>query len=179
MYDAILIAKHGGVLVDIEPNNATNSIHQLIEKLKKKEIDGFVLDRYLLLLFYQFFEHSESHSDDVQFLKTQTIRTEISYSEDQFSYGILVKESVDYEFLADFMMDNRDVINTCNGLLINNFSTAMKYDRLENPLFSTSGEVFWPSFLTGMIIIAMICLFGFLYEMFRRHERYRNKCVLV
>lgn len=179
LYDAILIAKHGGVLVDVNMNNVTEGIHELIVKLKNKEIDGFVLDRYLLLLFYRIFENHIRHSADVTFLKTMTIRTELSYEGKRFSYGILVKNEADYDFLVDFVVDNRDVINTCNGLLLNNYSSELNDEHIQNPLFATSGEVFWPTFCTAMIIVAFICLFGLLYEFHRRHRCFRKKAVPV
>lgn len=179
LYDAILISKNGGVLVDVKQGNTTDGIHQLILKLKEKKIDGFVLDRYLLLLFYRFFDDHWFHKDDVKFLKTMTVKTEITYGEDDYSYGVLVKNDDDYDFLSDFILDNRDVINTCNGLLINQYSSTEK-DRYEpNPLFSSSGEVFWPSFLVSMILLALICVFGFFYELRRRKNIKRKKCALV
>ena len=171
LYEAVLIAKHGGILIDLEPKNTADGIHNMITMLKNKEIDGFVLDRYTLLVVYRHFEGSLNYKDDVDFLKFKTIQTEVSYTKDQFFYGFLVKNLDDYEFLADFVTDNRDVINTCNGLLINNFTSSAHDGHVTNPLFSTSGDFFWPAFISMSTVIVLICCFGVLPATFRAQRR--------
>ena len=166
LYDAILIGKHGGVLVDIEATNTSDGIHQLVTKLKTNEIDGFVLDRYTLLLYYRHFGNNTTHKDDIAFLKKKTVLSEMIYEGSQFSYGVLVKNIDDYEFLVDFVMDNRDVINTCNNLYINNHNIEGK--KVRNLLFSASAGTIWSSYITTSITIVLICSFGITYEMWRR-----------
>ena len=84
----------------------------------------------------------------------------------------------DYVYLADFVKDNSDVINACNGLFINKHSLS-KVRMLEekNPLFSTSGNMFWPSVVTLMIIVAIMCVFGAFYEL--KRVDYRRRCLLM
>ena len=179
LYDAMLIEKHGGILIDIDPVNITEGINQMINNLTNREIDGFVLDRYTLLLFNRHFEKSPAYKQSVKFLKTKIIKTEVSYPGAQFSYGILVKNQNDYDFLADVVAYNRDVINTCNGLLINNYSREAMVEQEKNPLFSSAGGMFWKAFITISIIIAIICCFGGVYELRRRSYLCRRRCLLI
>lgn len=169
LYEAIIVAKNGGILVDIEKENITEGVHELIHMLINRRIDGFVLDRYALLLLYI---HSERIGSDnhVKFLKTRTILTEMSYNRDAYSYGILVKNYDDFVFLSEFIFDNKDVINTCNDLWINNRSSVMTFLSLKNQLFSTSGEIFWPTITVIGTIIAVIILYGVFFEFRRRGQ---------
>lgn len=101
------------------------------------------LFRYTLLLFNKFFVDELPYFVDV--LKTKTVRTEVFFSGIPFAYGILVREEEDYAFLADFIHDNRDVINTCNGLLVNSYSFEVKHEAedIHNPLFSPKGVIYF------------------------------------
>ena len=125
--------------------------------------------RYTLLLFNKLFVHTHHHY--VHILKTKTVRTEVMHTGIPFAYGILVKNDDDYGFLSDFITDNRDVINTCNGLLINSYSFESAHEHGEhehNPLFSTSGKVFWTTMSIISILLLLICTFGVVYELKRR-----------
>ena len=173
LYEAIVTAKHGGILIDIQPMNVPDGVRDLIIMLKNKEINGFVLDRYTLLLLYRHFENIDIYKDVIEFLKTRTIQTEMSYMRDEFSYGILVKDKEDYTFLSEFVMGNRDVLNTCNDLLINKYSSEVRVEPIKNPLFSTSGKVFLPTVIALSIIITLITCYGILYDIRRRRTRYR------
>ena len=64
LYEAMLIAKHGGMLIDFEDNreNVTEGIRYLVNMLQRKDIDGFVLDRYTLLIFMRTFKDDPSYS---------------------------------------------------------------------------------------------------------------------
>ena len=182
LYDAIVVAKNGGVLIQIRQINATDGIHQMVLMLKNKHINGFVLDKYTMLLFNRVFENTATHKNVVNFLKTKTVRTEISHTGEQFFYGVLVRNLNDYDFLAEFIKDNRVVLNTCNSLLINKYSSEGKEDQVRNPLFSTSGDIFWSSFITIIIIIIVMFCFGMLYELMRKRKiriLCRKKTVLV
>ena len=164
LYEAILIAKHGGILIDIERANVTDGIHQLIYMLRCKQVDGFVLDQYTLLLFHHYFKDSSRYRDDVDFLKKKTTLTDISNTEDKFMYGVLVKNWDDYDFFVDYVIDNRDVINTCNTLFLNNYTRHVKLHEMRHSLFSPSSKLFCPSLITITIIVVIICCVGAFYE---------------
>ena len=135
IYEENLVSKYGGNLIEVETKDGTNGVHELISKLQKKEIDGFVLDRYILLSYKRECENVHAHHDDIAFLNTKTIRRELLHRGAYFSYGILVKNLDDYNFLVDFVTDNRVVINTCNTLLLNNYSRVTKAPTETYPLF--------------------------------------------
>ena len=50
LYDAILVEKHGGMLVDVDAVNITEGIKEMVQRLMNDDIDGFVLDRYLSII---------------------------------------------------------------------------------------------------------------------------------
>lgn len=161
IYEAILIAHQGGTLVDVKANLA-DGIRQLINMLENKEIDGFVLDRYSLMSFYSHYENHERYKKDIHYLRTKSLLTELQHTE-AFLYGVLVKNVEDYEFLEDYMKSNRDVINTCTNLFLNSYSRQVRVYQEKISLFSTKGQMFWPSFVICISIIVIICIFGVIY----------------
>ena len=164
LYDAIVIAKEGGIVENVSSNDTIDGIYELVDKLKNKDIHGFAIDRYVLLMVYKYFQ--EKDPEFVKFLKTKTIHTELGYTGETLAYGFLVRDKLDYDFLADFVQDNRNVLNTCNTLLINDLSIEANEDRSSRSLF-TSGGAFWPSFVSLSVVIGLICCFGFCYELHR------------
>lgn len=167
LYEAIIVAKEGGIIVDIERSNMTDGIKELVSMLKTQQIDGFVLDRYTLLLFKKFFDKDLRYGDDVKFLRTQSVSTEIKVS-DKYLYGFLVKDDEDHEFLFDFVKDNSEVLNTCNQLLINKYSANMSLEAGKASLFSPSGEMFISSTVAMIVCIFGICCFGIIYQRRRK-----------
>ena len=163
IYDSSLIATTGGILIDIEHINIFDGIARLIQMMRRKEIDSFVLDRNTYLMFI----YSSNRSDDVNYLMQKTLQTEKEHVGDNLFYGILVKSYDDYEYLVDYILDNLDIINTCNGLVINQYVGKVKSAHI-NHLFSSSGAYFWEWFTVLIIIILFICVFGIMYELCRR-----------
>ena len=74
----------------------------------------------------------------------------------------------DYEYFADFIRDNWEVLNTCDGLNINSLSWKVNIERHYTALFDTTAGFFWPSLITSAVIILAICFFGFSYEVVRK-----------
>ena len=140
--------------------------------LKSKKIDGFVLDRFTLITFYDNYKNHSEHKPIVSFLQTATAHSEMSYRGETLSYGILVKHKQDYDFFIDFVRDNQQVINACNDLILNRGSV---YERAqedeENVLFSANGTLFWPTVIVGLAFICCIVCFGFVYEWRKKKER--------
>lgn len=162
-YESTIIAKSGGILVDVNHEDVYKGINDLIVLLRKKEIDGFVLDRNTFLMFL----YNKSYKDSVKYLLTKTLQTEKYYQGEKLSYGMLVKDYGDFMYLNDYILDNLDVINTCNGLVINMYAGKVNTES-ENLLFSSSGDYFWPSCTTLSIVIGLIMVFGVIYEYYRR-----------
>ena len=170
LYESILVAKHGGILIDIKSEDVTDGIMRLVTMLERRAIDGFVLDTYSMLLFQHHFSKDSRYQHVLHYIRTRTTRTEYLYSVDKYAYGVLVRDNEDYDFLQDFVTNNRDVIYTCNNLLISNYSFHQKVAHLTHPLFATNGMLFWPLFLSLSIIIFGICCFGFSYDLYQGRQ---------
>lgn len=176
LYEATHVAQNGGILVDVHTDTLFDGIHELIEMLRNETVDGFVLDKYTLLLFHQEMQTVDPYKKDVIFLKTKTRRTEVFNQNEKYSYGILVKDRIDYVFLAGFVKDNKIVLDTCNRLLINRYSSEEL--TVDEPLpllsLSLSNRMFWLTFFVISIVLIIICLFGITYEIYRRRSRPRG-----
>lgn len=179
-YDASVVAKHGGILVDIDAGNSTRSVLKLIRLLREKHIDGFILDRYTFILFSHYAYNiisdniDKEYKEDIKYLKTKTIQSEKQYYGVIPSLGILVKNEDDYEYFVDFVTDNNAVLNACNGLIIN--SIIKKYDlKLEDApndaLLMESTKYFWPTIITSILTTIVISFFGFCYELRRKGKK--------
>ena len=137
--------------------------------LKSKKIDGFVLDRYELMLFYDLFKDDPKFGEDVFYIRTHTLLTPITHNE-QHAYGILVADEEHYEFLSHFMISNWEVIKSCKSLFLNSYSRHLHLHHERGKMFSTKGELFWPSFTTCAIILLLILFVGGLYECMRNKK---------
>ena len=171
-YDALLIATRGGILIDIKKEDDIAGIFTMVQLLRNKEIDGFILDRYTYITFSHYIDTmkyaNKNQKLNINFLRANTIQTEQIYKGEKLSYGILVKNLVDYEYFADFVKDTWEVLNTCDGLNINTLSGGVSIEKDYTALFDISAGFFWPSFITSSVIIVIICLFGVGYEIIRK-----------
>ena len=74
LYESILVANKGGVIVDVKAHTMIDGIATMVEMLRDDRIDGFILDRYTLVLLYAFFSDvNSSHSKSVDFIKSKRI----------------------------------------------------------------------------------------------------------
>ena len=174
-YEASVIARNGGLLVDVETQNEENAIVKMMGMMERKEIDGFLLDRYTYLtVYYHMTHHTETDirfADAINYLHAQTIQTEISYKGmEKMHLGMLVNNLEDYEYFKDYVKDNAIAINACSGLLLNYMTMnggidthAVEHDAL----FATNSGLFWPSFITCVIVIVLMFCFGIVYEKYR------------
>ena len=162
----------GGILENVNTTDTVEGIHQLIEKLKDKKIDGFAIDRYVMLMLYRHLQ--QTHPGIVQFLKTATVRTELEYGGAPLSYGVLVKDREDYDFLVGFVEDNKNVLNTCNKLLISNLTSDAHEASVTRSIFLVSEVVYWPTFGALMATIGLLFCLGMGYELVRRRREQRR-----
>ena len=150
---------------NVNTTDTVTGVLQLVAKLKSKEIDGFAIDRYVMLMLYRHLE--QTHTNIVHFLKTKTVRTELSYGGVPLSYGVLVREKEDYDFLVGFVEDNKNVLNTCNKLLISNLKCEAHESEESASIFLVSGTVYWPTFGTLSGTISLLICFGMIYFLMR------------
>lgn len=90
------------------------------------------------------------------------------YQGEKLTFGILVKNREDYEFLVDFLLDNGPVINTCIGLFTN-FVTQHKDVKVKQVPddFPLSAAAWSALTVTSVALVAVLC-FGLMYEIIRR-----------
>ena len=173
-YEGILIANNGGVLVEVDSSNITDGIKHLVEMLHEKEIGGFVIDRYELLLFCELFADDDNFKDAVESIRDHMMLTELSHAE-ELMYGVLIKAEENYQFLSEFIQSNRDVISGCNSLFLRRFTRKSSVMNHQPSMNAMKGELygpqmFWPAFLSCAVLVIIIGIFGFIYEVKIRYR---------
>ena len=74
-YDTILVSLHGALAKEVTHQGA-NGVTELVDVLKRNEIDGFVIDRFNLIVLYHHhphMKHSLSLKEAFPFLQTEII----------------------------------------------------------------------------------------------------------
>ena len=168
-YDASIIAKNGGNLIESSGWDFQSDTLQLIAMLRKKEIDGVLFDKYTLSYVSTIFEEmlvgkENTYKKDIEYFLNETSRTE-KLTGEKYSFGILVKYYTDYEYFRSAIVDNRLTLETGITLYYNTEKKKIE----EDVLFSPSGPLFLVSVTTIVAIIGGICAFGICFELWRRH----------
>ena len=181
VFEGAVIARGGGILVDVEMSNDTDTVFQLISLLRNKKIDGFILDRYTFVTLCTFMESDlQTHhklADDISYMMKKTIHTEEEYNGQSLSFGMLVRDVEDYRFFFDFIRGSEVLINVCCALAINDVHVKRGVhvsSPKEDKLFSMDSGLFWPTFIAASVILVAICCFGFGLELWTRKSS-RNK----
>lgn len=179
LYEATVIAQYRGNLITYKDPNYLTGITRLFEMMAKEEIEGFVLDEYILNQFETKVTDEESIFYDKEIvtqLNTKSIRTEIDSKDEQLSYGVLVRDYEDYHYFRSYIIDNAFQRKLCNLLKIN---AGKEPSGPKVKLFSVEAGLFWPSFASTLGILAVICCFGFVYEIYRGStDEGKAKCVI-
>ena len=181
-YDLYVIAQHGGnVILNEVATNFTSDLIQLITKLKAKEIDGFLLDKWTLHYATYMLNATSYSTEDIHlkntitFFMRNTIRSEKGYDGGKLAYGILVKHMDDYEYFKDFIQDSRLRIEIEGAFYWNILRNTYKehltwtfYSSTSNKLFSPSENYFVHSVIVISGMMGIIVLFGIFYELKRK-----------
>lgn len=170
-FDAYSVAQHGGILVEVKEQNFTDAIIKMVRMLKRKQIDGFLLDQYtyihVALLLKTFIKRNvsgEARKMADYFVK-KTIRMEKNYVGNELSYGVIMKHREDYHYFSDYILDNRHVIATCKKLRLNQL--LGKFDNPKTTLFCHTSRNFIYTVIVVTSVIAMIGCGGLVYELYR------------
>ena len=117
---------------------------------------------------YQSFSHKLK--DDPKYLKLaktvediHVVRTELDYKGEKVVTGMLVKEREDYEFFKRYFDNNWLQIQACNSFDLNSKDETIEYNEP-----SHFEGLFYPFFYGTLMILAMLLVFGVVYEVFRR-----------
>ena len=169
LYEATVIAQHGGRLIAIEDDDYMSGIKKLFKFLSDGKTEGIVLDKYVFNLFKTRVSNRLGKLYDKQIAEqivNKSILTEIFNKGDKLSFGLLVKSYQDNAYFRKYITDNMLQVKTCNTFRLNS-DTVKETDEIN--LFSVQAGLFWPSFASSMGILAGICFFGLIFELFRKH----------
>ena len=170
-YDMYVVAQRGGIAVEYSSGDFVYDLVGLMEKLQKKELDGFVLDKYTLsfaeTLLTGIKKEKESSSFErrmIEFFLSGTLRHEKTTAGESFSYGMLVREKKVYDFLVDVLQDNRIHFETKLALKLNKIEKSVEGRAV---MFSYNDPNFILSLKFLMAVLSGFVMFGVIYEMRR------------
>ena len=180
-YDAHVISTNGGIIVEVDgASDFKNEIVQLLEMLRKKEIDGILVDKYTMWLITDVFNtwsYNKTHSliSVVNFFLNHTIRTQVYNEGRKLSYGILVKSYDDYIYFHDIITEWELNFHTQYSLSWNIRQASFRHHSTQLGLFSANEQYFQDTLAYMVIIIGVIWVFGIFYEIIRRQRDYKSK----
>ena len=195
-YDAMTISDNGGL------NKFNNDVRgafgdffidflYLVDKLESKKIDGMAFDQitfshiYLMRAKLDFIlakipESNRSWvSSRMKFLNKLVTVSIPQKASQSFTYGILVKNEDDYQYLQSAADDLRYTIKRewgqeFQGILTRSEKEAKDlFYSAQNELYSYTGNYFRDTLIAIAVMVLVICLFGILYEQFLR-KRFRD-----
>ena len=182
-YDAPMVVAEGGVVVETEGWNFYSDVLLLMRMLRLDEIDGFILDKYTLMYTKEYLrwknhnidslltknrteggETYEERKDDIEYFLRSTHHQVQTRIEQQLSYGVLVKDHEDYDYLNNAVRDNRFSLEVAVGSEMNEL-----FPRVEEVPFTQ--VYFYQALQVEGAVIAFIVCFGVIYEMCCRRKK--------
>ena len=105
-YDTYVVSVYGGNIVhNTDAEDFVSDIIGLINKLKNDEINGFLLDKYTLWFVTEM--RTAFMTPEMQYFFTQeTLFTEQEAISESLSYGLLIRNTDDYNYFKDFVHDD-------------------------------------------------------------------------
>ena len=172
-HDATMVAQHGGFFQVIDYNDTVVGVMDLIKRLKRKEIDGFILSRPSYYFFSSRIKRKRYKEQAARIKHVEMHRTVKQYLGEKLTLGMLVKNVDNYEYFRKYFEDNWLQIQDCNA-----FNLNFKAKKFEPKLFTSFKGLFY-DFLYGiLIILAIIGCYGLFQEGQRCYVRYKtNKTV--
>ena len=172
-YDTYIVTINGGNIVhNTGPDDFISDIIGLINKLMNDEINGFLLDKYTLWFATEM--RTAFMTLEMQYFFTQeTLFTEQEAIGESLSYGLLIRNTDDYNYFKDFVHDavlRKSISWTGNWVKVKNF-VGGKFYSPEGviTLFDTSSPKFQYTIIVLSTAILVICVIGFFYELHRRN----------
>ena len=163
-YDASVIAARGG---KYRPTNySTGSFASLIElfsKLENGQIDGFAMNWMAYSNAIQAILMRKGMSvDEMQKWEGNFVTTKVIYKEEHLSYGLIVRDDSDYDYLKDAFSDFRIIHETT-------FILEHNKDGVINPTKLNYFNQYFNDAIKGVgIILGIISFIGIIYEILRR-----------
>lgn len=167
--DAVLVSQHGGDYRAVASDNGTVlGIGEMFKMLKKKEIDGLIINKSTYFYFSRILREKAKYKELASFVKSvDMMRTEKAYTDREFVTGILVKHEQHYEFFKRYFESNWLQIQTCYKYSLNYKDVRFQEEPGEQGL-----EGLLAPFTTWILAgLGFIGVFGIVYEVWRRREQ--------
>ena len=176
-YDASLVVREEGIVTETDGWNFYSDVLCLMRMLRRREIGGFVIDKYTLTYTNEYLKwkkknrdtfitgntsHGEEYApwrEDVEFFEKSTHKTLKTY-DDKLSYGVLVRDTPDYQFINNAVRDNLLSLETSVESEMN--ALFVTGDTSEEGGMNFVHALKW---IGGLL--ALISLFGLVYEVYR------------
>lgn len=166
LHDVTMIAQNGGILHEISDDNTILGVFELIKKLQRKSLDGFLINKSTYYYFSRKV-HNAKYKDIVSTIgHLHMIRTELFFQKGILTYGMLVKDHGDYKYFKQYFETNWLQIQAYDSLILN-----VKDGNDEYNFRSKETDLFDPylSFLYYALgILGVIICFGGFYELRRK-----------
>ena len=171
IYDASIVTNGGGYVEVTEDGALLPGFFELINKLRNGSIAGFLLDKPAYMDIQRSSIHivnqpNHKRKDVALFFLNDTLRTKLEWVGEPLSYGILVKQTKDYEYFKYFVMDNHLIFKTCTQLQASQ-SRNQIIDHKPNNIFTTQTEAFTIALTITLLTLGAIILIGLIYELAR------------
>lgn len=169
-YDANIATTKGGKVIESDGVTFQTDILQLAVMLRRREIQGMLLDRYTHRYACKLLqkEARENKNDNLrlssEFFVNNTRVSEIGGEPASFWYGILVKHGTDFEFFHRVYADQR---LTLEGTMLSKINVRLDVNH-NKAQSGYSGFLFVNAIKVLSGIIGVICIFGFCFELCRR-----------
>ena len=176
--DSFVITYNGGFVTRNDGiDDFDSDITALMQKVQNHTIDGFVIDLYTLTYVYRMAEQIFD-SDELDSYFHNILLTKIVYNGPEISYGVLVKDTDDFEYFRHFSKDYNVVWEMettewwMNELQTTERGRLQYTSGIEFLLFSPTKKYFQHTVIVGGCIVILIFMCGLICEMKARWGTY-------
>lgn len=167
LHDSTMVSQHGGSLHVLDFNDTVIGIVELILKLEKEEIDGFLVTRPIYYYFARSVKEKKKYEKYNEKIKhISLLRTEKFFRMEQPVSGMLLKHQDDFKYFKKYFDSNWLQIQGCYSINLN-----YKDKKFEVHYHSPIAGMFYPFLTATLTIIGAILIFGLVYELIRYHRR--------
>ena len=170
MYEASIVLNKGGYVAVTENASIESGMHELVEKIHNKEIDGYVIDKFTYAATYEMFNQSaegDGHSmkEHADYFLRNLYKTDIPKSDMRLTYGMLIKDEDDYDYFREYIVDNRHNLMTCKELQLHLHFYGKSMTSYN--IFQPNGPAFRITIIVVVSAIGVIFSMGIIYEFSR------------
>ena len=159
-HDTYAIIRHGGKVV--RNANVTDfhaDVAGLVGKLRRRQIDGFVVDKWTLA-YISIFSDQMIPEDAMRFLHEETTRTEKIFDGEELFYGLLIKRKDDFRFFEEYVRGSQYRW----AILSEEWMVAAKTHHGTPAEAYSAQKYFKKTMICIAIMLALTLVFGAIYE---------------